>query len=360
MIVTIFLLAFVLMVAGIAGLISAINLVPTDLGFTYFQAGSTALSAGIVVLAIGLAVRVLERSLQRRAMPLMANTPAPEPVVDLPSLPIHADEPKATSGFAAGGAIALGAAGAAAAAVAASSLAGASHGAVAEPIPAAPADIPPDTLHDRLTAELERDLFAETIGDLRTELALSPVPEVAPVSAADLAMPDPEAPVSDTPVTLPDLFVFPALEPIPQAEPAPETKPDEKEPDNQPEAEPDDAASAGDMPSGPAQPDELAADIAAASVGLDMPEVAAPDVAPPVPPTPAPGLIHDADYAAVADEMLPPLAPLSGLEIVGAYDSGGTRFTMYSDGSVTAAGPEGEKRFRSLEELRRHIDSGQA
>ncbi|KAF0227802.1 MAG: hypothetical protein FD175_2508 [Beijerinckiaceae bacterium] len=364
MIVTIFLLAFVLMVAGIAGLISAINLVPTDLGFTYFQAGSTALSAGIVVLAIGLAVRVLNRSLQRLTVPPVASAPAPEPVVDLPSFPIHAEESKAAAGFPVGGTTALGTtalgAAGAAAAVAVSSLADAGHEAVAEPAPVAPVDVAPSTLHDRLTAELERDLFAETIGDLRTALALPPVPEIAPVSTADLAMKETESaasPVHGAAAAKPDPFVFPALEPIPLADPVIEAKFDDEEPDNQQDAEPDDVVGDEDAPASSAPPGVLDADIAAATVEPDAPE---PDVVPPAPASPAPGLIHDADYAAVADEVLPSLAPLAGLEIVGAYDSGGTRFTMYSDGSVTAAGPEGEKRFRSLEELRRHIDSRHA
>ena len=78
-----------------------------------------------------------------------------------------------------------------------------------------------------------------------------------------------------------------------------------------------------------------------------------------VAPAPQPGLIADADLAALAEDMLPPLAPISTLEVVGAYDSAGTRFTMYSDGSVTAAGPEGETRFRTLDDLRRHLGTHQ-
>jgi hypothetical protein len=71
---------------------------------------------------------------------------------------------------------------------------------------------------------------------------------------------------------------------------------------------------------------------------------------------PVPGLIADADLAAIAEAEEPPLAPIETLDIVGSYDSAGTRFTMYSDGSVTAVGPGGERRFRSLEALRRHLD----
>ncbi|HRE21271.1 MAG TPA: hypothetical protein PKW21_09595 [Rhabdaerophilum sp.] len=77
----------------------------------------------------------------------------------------------------------------------------------------------------------------------------------------------------------------------------------------------------------------------------------------PAPSPSTPGLIADADLAALSDDIGPHLAPLESLSPVGSYDSGGTRFTMYSDGSVVALGPDGERRFRSLEELRRHIGS---
>ncbi len=70
------------------------------------------------------------------------------------------------------------------------------------------------------------------------------------------------------------------------------------------------------------------------------------------------GLIADEDLAALAAQE-PALAPLHRLEIVGAYDSGGMRFTMYSDGSVHALAPHGERRYPSLEALRQQLDSGQ-
>lgn len=69
------------------------------------------------------------------------------------------------------------------------------------------------------------------------------------------------------------------------------------------------------------------------------------------------GLIADEDLAALQAEEAP-LAPLETLDVVGAYDSGGVRFTMYSDGSVHAAGPGGEQRYRSLEALRKRLDAG--
>ena len=73
----------------------------------------------------------------------------------------------------------------------------------------------------------------------------------------------------------------------------------------------------------------------------------------------ATGLIADEDTAAIEAEDTT-LAPLSTLDVVGSYDSGGTRFTMYSDGSVTASGADGEQRFPSLDALRKHIDRQQS
>ncbi|MCA3596576.1 MAG: hypothetical protein IOC64_00530 [Methylobacterium sp.] len=72
---------------------------------------------------------------------------------------------------------------------------------------------------------------------------------------------------------------------------------------------------------------------------------------------PMPGLIHDEDLARLS-EARGELAPLERLDVVGAYDSGGTRFTMYSDGSVTAKGEGVDRRFPSLDDLRAFIDGG--
>lgn len=102
------------------------------------------------------------------------------------------------------------------------------------------------------------------------------------------------------------------------------------------------------------------ADDAEMGEGSAEPEPAtAPAMAEPaeMPASPTPGLIHDEDLARLS-EAEAELAPLDTLEIVGAYDSGGTRFTMYSDGSVTAKGEAVDRRFRSLDDLRAFIDGG--
>lgn len=370
MILAIYLLAVVLLVAGFAGLISAINLVPTDLGFTYFQSGSMAICAGLIVLAIGLAAKVLDRGLKRLATPEAIRVPPAESVIDLPPLAVAPSAaPAAEAGLGTG--IAIAGAAAAAGAVVATSLAGdaappdetptaatppeppAMAMEMAEehlpeplltaPEPTGPAPAAAEDLRLRTVEELERDLFAQM--DALPEPPPVTIPELPDIpEVAEIPQPEipavPERPVVHAPAASgPDPFALPPLEPIPSpAFAGPERTP-EPVIDRPPPAAPADAT-----------PDRDEQDAGAAAAPA---EAIAPH------PAPAPGLIHDADYAAVADEMLPPLAPVSTLDVIGAYDSGGTRFTMYSDGSVVAAGPDSERRFRSLDELRQHIDSGQ-
>lgn len=365
MILAIYLLAAILLVSGFAGLISAINLVPTDLGFTYFQAGATAISAGVIVLALGLAVKVLDRNLRRLATPEAIRVQPADPVIDLPPLAVSPPTPEGSlgKGVAIAGAAAAGA-------VAAATLAGREPPVpdFATPAPALPeaplfvaempeahlpepllaADEPPAPLAEsemtrlRTVEELERDLFAQ----------MDALPEPPPVSIPEPGS-APAVEADPVPAPRPDLFALPPLEPIPQASfAAPDKAPEPAiEPLPSATSDPFDAVLADALPAHDEKPAEMPAVIEAPVAPAPEPAVAAP--------IPAPGLIHDADFAAVADEMLPALAPISTLEIIGAYDSGGTRFTMYSDGSVVAAGPDSERRFRSLDELRQHIDGGQ-
>jgi hypothetical protein len=108
-----------------------------------------------------------------------------------------------------------------------------------------------------------------------------------------------------------------------------------------------------------AEPDEEPEDEdEPAIIAAPQPEPAAPPAAhPPEAAAPPPGLIRDADLIAL-DDAEPALAPLNTLDVVGSYDSGGTRFTMYSDGSVTAIGNGIDRRFPTLDALRAFIDGG--
>ncbi len=55
-----------------------------------------------------------------------------------------------------------------------------------------------------------------------------------------------------------------------------------------------------------------------------------------------------------AQEELQPQAPPT---VVGRYSSGGSDYTLYSDGSIDAEGPEGHQHFASMVDLRAHIEA---
>ena len=186
-------------------------------------------------------------------------------------------------------------------------LAGAAAGAAGLAAGAALSREPSTSAADIRLEEFERDLFAP--------------------------LPRPDEPA------MPPMEPEPAFEPMADEEPLPEGAPVTEEAP-QPEADVEPAIEASEA--APESEPEAAAD------PRPMP---APE---PAPDAPAPGLLPDADLDALTAEA-PAMPPLESLSVVGAYDSGGTRFTMYSDGSVTAANEAGTERFPSLDALRAHI-----
>jgi hypothetical protein len=64
-----------------------------------------------------------------------------------------------------------------------------------------------------------------------------------------------------------------------------------------------------------------------------------------------------ADESTDADMMVtPPSAPvIPSKKILGTYNAGGRTYSMYADGSVEAVTEFGVERFRSMDELRRHL-----
>ena len=191
------------------------------------------------------------------------------------------------------------------------------------------------------------------------------MPDPEPASPAPPAEPEPV--IELPPVALPEALDLRAFAEPPMQEPEPKS-----EPEPEPEAEPAPALrdpvalvmpELTPIPPPPAftlepMPEPPALSIEEeirAQLGRAPSSEPAPAPEPVVEAAPVPGLIADADLAALEDSK-PPLAPLDTLDVVGAYDSGGTRFTMYSDGSVVAAGPEGETRYPTLQDLRRHLD----
>lgn len=336
MIAGIFMLAAMLVIAAIASIAGAIMLVPTDLGFAYLQASSILIGAGAIVMAVGFAARALDRRLA--SLTSVPRLRAAEPESPAEAAELEAAElpkvPEASASPAAGAATA--AIAAAGATLAATSLLrdrdDETRAAEPTPIPAIAADLP------------ESDPFNDILKD---------VAEVVPPTEAGLgdvgeghAMPEPVE------VTVPG-----GLEPL-----APEIA-----------LPPVDLPLPIDLDAIRVAVDEAVVDVVTSADNLydhhteDRSEntpsedhISTIEITEGAPagPSSTPGLIPDADMAAIAADNTPPLAPLETLTAVGSYDSGGTRFTMYSDGSVVAQGPEGERRFHSLEELRRHIGGG--
>lgn len=328
MIFAIFLIAALLVLGGVLGLISALNLIPTDLGLVHFQAGTIALVAGMVTLAIGFSTRALLVALRRLATPnalaaaLDGRPRMAEPAVEIPLR--GGREPALAGGMLAAGAVA-----------------GAALATPSMPEPAAEPFLPVQPL----TGESPESPPADP--DPVIELPPVALPEALEFSVP--GEPPEEPPTVAMPVDAP-VFEAPPVEPKPEPGPSPLVLPDLAPIP----APPDLTLQAIPEPPLLSIEQEIRAQLGRAPVA--EPEPADPVEPPAGPdPTPAPGLIPDADLAAL-DEGRPPLAPLETLEIVGSYDSGGTRFTMYSDGSVVAAGPEGETRYPTLQDLRRHLD----
>jgi hypothetical protein len=309
----------------------AFQLVPTDIGNTYLL-GAYLFVVGAGLLAgmafVGKSIVHEIKNLQVMPAPRVIDS---EPVVTLPQIPIStlpADEKPAIG---TGGIVAT-----AAVATTAGMVAGGLIGGVTRS-EAAPAESPPK-VEDRFLDDLERDLFAD-IG--------KPEPKLFPDRVDDAAIaesqPEPDSETEDA------ALLTPASEALADTGEGDATSGDDSDGKDD---EADEAEEANDDIVAPSE-DELQAD------GSEMAEEDRDDLAAEddVAPAPMPGLIADDDLAALQDEQ-PVLAPLDTLEIVGAYDSGGTRFTMYSDGSVTALGQGVDRRFKSLDALRSFIDGG--
>lgn len=354
MIAGIFLLAAVLVAAAIAGLVGAVMLVPTDLGFAYLQAGSILIGASAIVMAIGFAARALDRRLASLARPVKARTVTPGNASERPAAAsLEPETPSVAS------TVAPAAAGAATAAIAAAGATLAATSLLRERDEASPAQVssPESPLPEApplsaIAADLpDNDPFHDILKDA-ADAAAEPAPASGEGTTEepepfDLGMPVPETlPFEPPPFDIPPIELPPVDMPLPVDFDAIRDEADDV---------------AGQMPVAEQVSDPVAAESesVAEAASVDAPvehgRVELPvEMAPAAPPS-TPGLIADADLAAIAEDTGPPLAPLELLTAVGSYDSGGTRFTMYSDGSVVAQGPEGERRFRSLEELRRHI-----
>ncbi|MGL5447910.1 MAG: hypothetical protein ACRDBL_11430 [Rhabdaerophilum sp.] len=298
--------------------ILALQLIPTDLGNSYLI-GSFLFLVGAGLLAgmasVGKAIIREIKDLNPLPVPHVIES---EPVVTLPQIPISAPVMEEKTSLGKGAILATGAAAAAAGAVAGGLLGGVTR---AEAAPSESSAKP----EERFLDDLERDLFAD-IG--KTE------PTLFPASEAVVA-PEPEPVVETEDSALLTPVSEGATDTGEGGAPVVEDEPEAVVTEEVP-APSEVEASEGNVDDRPDEPNDVVSEAPAAST---------------------PGLIADDDLAALQDDE-PTLAPLEMLEVVGAYDSGGTRFTMYSDGSVTALGEGVDRRFKSLDDLRAFIDGG--
>jgi hypothetical protein len=375
---------------GVFALIRALDLVPTELGFTWMLGAFIAFATSLIILAIGLAARRIEKAIQSGAVlsglaSITGGSTRTEPAAPAMGPAPEAAAP-ASEGTGLGKAAGIGAAGLAAGAAATMLATGAkadtpqvedlgsqppkpdpamddmlppwppvtsaqmpanSTGRI-EPTLPDPIDLPPLrklpplAADDAFMAEFEKDIFAE----FRSPADPAPADNAPPAAAdadilAELRLDPPEEPAAPAdPAAEDDDILLPASE-KPSEPQADNAVSDESDAEEAPAEAPAPAAAIQTSPPEPGPADDEAE---------EQPQA-------PSKPAPAPGLIPDDDLAALEMEQ-PAFAPLETLDVVGSYDSGGTRFTMYSDGSVTAVGPTLDRRFESLDKLRAFIDGG--
>ncbi|MCA0402031.1 MAG: hypothetical protein LCH38_14605 [Proteobacteria bacterium] len=297
MVAAIVVLGLFLLLSGSTGLVLSATLMPTELGFAYFQAGAIAASAGVITLAIACATRHIDKLAARFT----------------PVAPSRAEAPVSIA-------------------------------AERSDLPVSPpvSSVRQPDLHEQITHVDSVTPHGNLAATSVAAVAVAGAGAIAAMSTlaekSDSALPESEEP---SPAALqPDLF------PEPEIDHAPDPEMDSKlvELILHPEPVTPENAAALEIVE---EEEEVQAPAVSEAETVPAPEVTLPS---------APGLIPDADLLSL-EQTEAPLAPIETLEVVGSYDSGGTRFTMYSDGSVTAIGPEGERRFASLDLLRRHLDT---
>ncbi|CAN1508675.1 hypothetical protein MCEMSEM23_00711 [Rhabdaerophilaceae bacterium] len=349
-----------LVAIGLLGL--GLSLIPTDIGLTHLLGAYVFGASGGLAFVVAFAGRAIIRRVPSEAVALpelpavLSTLPETEQATPSRPEPLPAPKkyeqsvPRAPSALATG--LAAGAAGLAAGAA----LGGFRRQEPAEPEPAA-AELSSSEqtsgasrTDDRFLDELERDLFAEI---KRPPSVGVPPPSLPAVGNAVLGNePSQDAGAAAAPENaFSDRIAQWDAGAAKHAEPS-DTPMEEELSHAAPVAEvPSDADADTHAQAGSA---DLSDQQGADPLNADDAE---PEPQPEVTPRAVPGLIADADSAAL-DAANVALEPLDKLEIVGAYDSGGTRFTMYSDGSVTAVGENVDRRFPSLDALRAFIDGG--
>ena len=362
----------ILAVGGLVGLVYGIDMLPTERGVAGTISSVTAFSAGVVTVALGLVIQRLDalagsgvRTAAPRVepaapfQPAAAAAPREEPAVPVEDVAPQPEapqrpriEPRLTEADLLGDLPEL------------------APKPVARPVVEPPApevkieapraerpkfSLPSFKLGAGAVAAGAAVVATKASGmlDKTADAAASVVETVTPVKTAAVESDPPVevlTPVDDLPALdagyagpAPDLSVY-ADVPMPVEEPAlPVVKPVEDDPFASFEQELDKLIPLKSAKKAKGKTDEP--EPVAAPVAEPEPVIAEE----PVPPQ----VIADA-----ADLAPPQPTPAPGAEVVGAYESGGAKYTMYSDGSVIAEAEGQQLFFKSLEELREFIDGG--
>ncbi|CAO4148753.1 DUF308 domain-containing protein [Methylorubrum thiocyanatum] len=332
MVVALLALSSVMILGGIAAVVQGFPYVRLESGLAMVIGGSTAASAGVVLLGLTAVVHrllAIQRAVaDRRAIapqPVPAGLPAAAapwadtaPEAPVPAVP-EVQPPERPSLVGTGGS-GMGGPGMGAAGIGAAGLAGLSLGALrpggrgSEPVFEDPAPPQPSAAEPLLPDLLPEARPRPTAAD-----DLFRAPEPAPT------FPEPE------PITLPESSAESS------AEPAAEAREDARNPAETLAAEPIGLRSSLDEPAPAPEPE------ASAAAFEPAPE---PVVLEPVPPEAEPEQ-GESEEAATEER-----------HAVGSYASGANTYVMFSDGSIEADTPRGRFTFGSLDELKSFVNAG--
>lgn len=316
MVIALFALSLVMIVGGIAAVVQGFPYVRLESGLAMVIGGTTAASAGAVLLGIAAAILQMKwlagtlGRLSGAAADETAFVPSPGEAGPIPSVPaFRAPAFEATAPVATEPATATaGAAG----------LAGISLGGMRDLLGSG---------DDHSTADPQQGRSVEVE---------PPLPNLLPPSVpGPVAPPAPGEPISPDE----DLFASPGDRPGHGPRAAADALPEDLS-DDLADPSPDDT-----QETDPAQ-EELAL-----RPSLDVPSASSePEIEPPAV-EPPPALLEEP--AEQADE------PKSeALQVVGTYASGANTYVMFANGTIQADTPRGQFTFQSLDELKQFVDSG--
>lgn len=320
----------ILSAVGLYALVSGYPIIEIERGWASVIAGSVLLSGGLVIVALGLVLRALTR--MRTAPPMTAPAAAtPAAAMTEPSFAPVAPAPRVAAP--------LDAAAPALAVAAPAAVLAADYGAppaplasVAPPEPRVPVHEEPESQAAAPPVEPADGWDAPAFSAF--DYGAEPEAHVPPAETPHVEpAPAPPPPKGDHVAPIDHEFAEPAA-PLPEAE---QTDAHAPSPDDLSHLE------------SPLQHEEHEPGTDAGSVEHAHPVEHADE------PTLASQVEHSAEPIADAPATAPD-APPANLSVIGRYDSEGTSYVMYSDGSIEAQSEAGIYRFGSMAELKAFIE----